>query len=116
MRAATCAELVTIASGLEAVARCLAPETDAFGVALVEEGGMSREGAYAIVQAAALRAADERRPLRDLLAADPEVTGRLDASHLDACFADASFLAHVPEVIARLDGLVAPAADPGAAS
>ena len=34
-------------------------------VALVEEGGLSREEAYAVVQRNALRAADERRPLRD---------------------------------------------------
>ena len=40
-------------------------------VALVEKGGIGREEAYAIVQRAALRAADERAPLRDLLAVDP---------------------------------------------
>ena len=42
-------------------------------VALVESGGLSREDAYAIVQRASLRAADERAPLRDLLAVDPAV-------------------------------------------
>ena len=42
-------------------------------VTLVEHGGLSREDAYAIVQRAALRAADERAPLRDLLAVDPAV-------------------------------------------
>ena len=46
-------------------------------VALVDEGGMSREEAYAIVQRASLRAADERAPLRDLLAVDPAVAQRL---------------------------------------
>ena len=40
-------------------------------VALVDDGGMSREDAYAIVQRASLRAADERAPMRDLLAVDP---------------------------------------------
>jgi adenylosuccinate lyase len=77
-------------------------------VALVEEGDLSREDAYAIVQRAALRAADERRQLRDLLATDPEVAGRLSLAALDACFDDAAFLRHVPEVIARLDALEAP--------
>ena len=76
-------------------------------VALVEHGGLSREDAYAIVQRAALRAADERAPLRDLLAVDPAVAQRLSLTQLDACFDDASFLHHVPEVIARLDGLEA---------
>ena len=46
-------------------------------VALVEKAGIGREEAYAIVQRAALRAADERRPLRDLLAIDPAVAQRL---------------------------------------
>ena len=77
-------------------------------VALVEDGGLSREDAYAIVQRAALRAADERRQLRDLLATDPEVAERLSREALDACFDDAAFLRHVPELIARLDRLEAP--------
>ena len=38
--------------------------------------GCRREDAYAIVQRAALRAADERRPLRELLARRPEVAAR----------------------------------------
>ena len=66
---------------------------------------MSREEAYAIVQRASLRAADERSPLRDLLAVDPAVAQRLSLERLDACFDEAAFLRHVPEVIARLDGL-----------
>ena len=74
-------------------------------VALVEKAGLSREEAYAIVQRAALRAADERRPLRDLLAVDPGVASRLPLAALDACFDDAAALAHVPAIIARLDRL-----------
>ena len=66
---------------------------------------MSREEAYAVVQRASLRAADERAPLHDLLAIDPTVAGRLSLASLDACFDDAAFLRHVPEVIARLDAL-----------
>ena len=66
-------------------------------VALVETGGLSREEAYAIVQRAALRAADERAPLRDLLAVDPAVAQRLSLAQLDACFDDAAFLRHVPD-------------------
>jgi adenylosuccinate lyase len=74
-------------------------------VALVDEGGMAREEAYAIVQRASLRAADERVPLRDLLAVDPAVAQRLSLDKLDACFDDATFLRHVPEAMTRLDGL-----------
>jgi adenylosuccinate lyase len=78
-------------------------------VALVEVAGLSREEAYAIVQRASLRAADERSALRDLLAVDPTVAQKLSLADLDACFDDGSFLRHVPAVIARLDAL-APAA------
>ncbi len=77
-------------------------------VALVEEGGLSREEAYAIIQRNALRAADERRPLRDLLATDASVAPRLTLASLDACFDDTGFLVHVPTIIARLDAI-----DPG---
>ena len=79
-------------------------------LALVERAGLSREEAYAIVQAAALRAQDERRPLRELLAVDPVVARRLSLADLDACFDDRAALTHVAEVIARLDALGAPAA------
>ena len=74
-------------------------------VALVDHGGLSREDAYAVVQRASLRAADERRPLKELLATDAQVASRLTLAQLDACFDDAAFLRHVPEVIARLDRL-----------
>ncbi len=76
-------------------------------VALVEEAGLSREDAYAVVQRNALRAADERLPLRDLLATDPAVARKLPLTVLDGCFDDAAALRHVPSVIARLDALEA---------
>jgi adenylosuccinate lyase len=76
-------------------------------VALVERAGIGREEAYAVVQRAALRAADERRPMRELLALDPIVARRLALADLDACFDEGTFLRHVPEVLARLDRLEA---------
>jgi adenylosuccinate lyase len=76
-------------------------------VSLVERGGLPREEAYAIVQGAALRAADERRPLHDLLATDPLVAQKLSLAELDAAFDDAGFLRHVPRIIERLDALEA---------
>jgi adenylosuccinate lyase len=75
-------------------------------VALVEIAGLSREEAYAIVQRAALRAADERRPVRELLAVDATVARKLTLEQLDACFDDAAFLRHVPQVMRRLEALV----------
>ncbi|GAC1675670.1 MAG: hypothetical protein NVS9B8_17740 [Candidatus Limnocylindrales bacterium] len=75
--------------------------------ALIERGGMGREAAYAVVQRAALRAADERLPLRQLLAVDAEVAKRMSLTDLDACFDDAAHLRHVPTIIARLDSLEA---------
>jgi adenylosuccinate lyase len=74
-------------------------------LALVEKAGLSREDAYAVVQRNALLAADERKPLHELLATDPAVAERLSLADLDACFDDAAVLRHAPEVIARLDSL-----------
>jgi adenylosuccinate lyase len=82
-------------------------------LALVERAGLSREQAYEIVQRAALAAADQRRPLRELLAVDRAVAQSLRLADLDACFDDARHLTHVPTVIARLDAL-AVGTDPGA--
>ena len=87
-------------------------------VALVERAGIGREEAYAIVQRAALRAADERISLRDLLALDPTVAAKLSLTDLDACFDETTFLRHVPAVIARLERLEhhAATATPGEAT
>ncbi len=78
-------------------------------VALVELGGLSREDAYGIVQRCALRSADERLPLRELLATDPVVARVLPLGRLDECFDDAAFLRHVPTIVARLDRIEATA-------
>jgi len=80
------------------------------------ETGLAREEAYAVVQRAALRAADERLPLRDLLAVDALLAQRLSLAQLDGCFDDARFLAHAPAVIARLDTLSNALAARGATS
>ena len=69
------------------------------------ESGLARDDAYAIVQRAALQAADERTPLRELLAVDPTVAQRVPLARLDTCFNDAAFLTHVPTIMARLDRL-----------
>jgi adenylosuccinate lyase len=81
-------------------------------VALVEKAGIGRDEAYAIVQRAALRAADERAPLRELLAVDPAVAQKLSLEDLDACFDEATFLRNVHAVIDRL-GSIAPTLLPG---
>jgi adenylosuccinate lyase len=72
--------------------------------ALVEQGGLAREDAYAIVQRAALRAADERRQLRELIETDESVTSRLSADQVGACFDIDHLLRNVETIIARLEG------------
>ena len=84
--------------GLHASSRVLA--------ALIERAGLPREQAYEIVQGASFEAANSRRPLREVLAVDPAVARALSLTDLDACFDDARFLTHVPDVIARLDRLI----------
>ena len=72
---------------------------------LVDDGGLRREEAYGIVQRAALRAADERRPLRDLVTSDPDVARVLGEGQISACFDEVHLLRHVDRVLARLDTL-----------
>ena len=71
-------------------------------LALVSELGLSRDDAYRIVQRLAQQAIDERRPLRELLAADP-AGARL--SDLDAIFDYAPFVRHADEIVGRLDAI-----------
>ncbi len=66
--------------------------------ALVENGGLSREDAYVIVQRSAMRAADERRSFRELLAADPEVGDALSPELLAASFDDEEALRHAATI------------------
>jgi adenylosuccinate lyase len=72
-------------------------------LALVDHG-MARDDAYRIVQAAAQRAWDTQTPLRELLADEPAAA----ALDLDALFDYGRFTRHVPEVLARLDAILAP--------
>ena len=65
------------------------------------EAGLSRERAYELVQRNALAAWDGELPLRDLLAADPEVAAVLDAAELDRIFDLDSLLVHVDEIFDR---------------
>ena len=67
-------------------------------LALVQ-GGSSRDDAYRVVQRLAQQAIDERRPLRELLAADPAGEG-LD---LDAIFDYEPFIRYANHVVGRLD-------------
>jgi adenylosuccinate lyase len=67
---------------------------------------MSREEAYTVEQRNSMRAADERRQLRDVLAADPVVAAGISDEALAACFDESVFLRNVATALARLDGLV----------
>ena len=75
-------------------------------LALVD-GGLSRDQAYRIVQRDARVASEQGRPLRDVLAEDPEVT--LDAARLDAAFDLARYLRHSGRFLNVLDDMEAAA-------
>jgi len=62
--------------------------------------GMTRDGAYRVVQRDARAAWEERRPLRAVLEADPEVT--LDAAALDDAFSLERALRYVPRFLDAL--------------
>ena len=70
-------------------------------LALVESG-LPRDEAYLRVQQSAMRAWEEERPFRDIVAAEPELAGRLD---LDAVFDLGAYTRHVDTVFDRLHGL-----------
>jgi adenylosuccinate lyase len=67
------------------------------------ENGLSRDGAYRIVQRNAMKAWEERRSFHDLLAADAEVAAVLDDKALAACFDLGRALANIDRVFAVLD-------------
>jgi adenylosuccinate lyase len=71
-------------------------------LALVE-AGLARDEAYAIVQEHALAALAGRGEFRAGLAADPRVTGRLDAARLARCFELAPYLRSVEALFARAE-------------
>ena len=67
-------------------------------LALVE-AGLPRDEAYRLVQRRAMEAWDGRRDFRELVAADADISGRID---LDAVFDLGAYSRHVDEVLARL--------------
>ena len=64
--------------------------------------GLARQPAYEMVQRNAMRAWQERRPFRDLLAADPEVAARLSGADLDACFDATWYVRNVDAIYKRV--------------
>ena len=70
-------------------------------LALIEHD-LSRQDAYAIVQRNAMQSWKERRPFRELLEADGEVTRHLSASDLDGLFDYAYYTRYVDESFRRL--------------
>jgi adenylosuccinate lyase len=73
-------------------------------LALVE-AGLTRDDAYRIVQRQALRAQDEQRDFRAVMAADPEVGARLPADELQRAFDLEDVLRHAGTIVDRLSEL-----------
>jgi adenylosuccinate lyase len=71
-------------------------------LALVAEG-RARDDAYRIVQRAATRAWEERRPFRAVLGEDPDVQATLPPERLDACFDIDRVLAHAGRAVDALN-------------
>ena len=67
--------------------------------------GMSRDDAYRLVQRNAMRAWDEQRSFRELLAADADVTERLDGDQLERAFDLDDAVRHADEIVGRLHQL-----------
>ena len=69
------------------------------------EAGLPRDESYRIVQRAAAAAWDEDASFRDSIAADPEVTSRVDAASLAALFDPQRFLVNLGPLFERLDAM-----------
>ena len=69
------------------------------------EAGRTRDEAYRMVQRNAMRAWNEERSFRELLAGDPEVVAVLSDAQLDACFDLKRSLANVNRVFDALDAI-----------
>ena len=74
-------------------------------LALVE-AGLGRDEAYRLVQRNAMRAWEEERDFRELVAADRDIATRLDGPALDAVFDLEAAIRHVDVVFERLHALV----------
>ena len=68
------------------------------------EAGLDRQAAYGIVQRHAMRAWQDRRPLLDLLAGDPEVTAHLGQGELAALFDLDHHVKEVDRIFERVFG------------
>lgn len=68
------------------------------------EQGISREGAYAIVQRNAMRSWQEGAEFRELLLRDEEVIAKLKPEELSAAFKVENFLTHVDFIFKRVFG------------
>jgi len=77
--------------------------SEAVMLALVRSG-LPRQGAYELVQKAALAALAGSGSFRDLLAADPEIARRLTPLELDAAFDLEHHLRHIGAIYRRVFG------------
>ena len=68
-------------------------------------GGMTRDDAYRVVQRAAMAAWETKRPFRDILDADPDVTAVMTPGDLEAAFDLNRALINVDRTLAALDHL-----------
>jgi adenylosuccinate lyase len=69
--------------------------------------GVERDAAYRLVQRAATRSWEERRPFREILTTDAEVAAVLDPAALDACFDLKRALANTGRTFDALDAMSA---------
>ena len=78
-------------------------------LALVEEKGLSREGAYEIVQRNAMRAWDDAQDFRQLLKSDPQATTYLTVAEMDELFDYGYYTRYIDDNFKRIGLLPVPA-------
>jgi len=69
------------------------------------DSGLSREEAYATVQASAMKAWEEKTSFKELLEKDATVSKSLTQEELDSCFDERNYLQNIGAVFERLERL-----------
>ena len=73
-------------------------------IALVEEAKIPRQEAYVIVQSAAMKSWESKRPFKDIVAEDPSITTHISGKKLEELFDANAYLCQEDMIFARVFG------------
>lgn len=108
LAAGALAQAIAIVEGLHVDAAKMASDLDltrglilAEAVAIALGAKLGKSEAHALVEGASARALAQRKPLRDVLAADPRVSAHLSVADLSRLLDPRNYLGQAPRLVAR---------------